>query len=135
VFETYWTTIRGVEAMDYSYALIDMTVYGRQEAWEDSPPRVATKVEDHRRAAPVPHRRAPTRPVVADTSRTLRQSETPSHDDGLDAFARARVRQRASYQSSPRLRFAWALEGASGSAGRTVSTSGNLIMFLASSLA
>jgi predicted dithiol-disulfide oxidoreductase (DUF899 family) len=37
VFETYWTTIRGVEAMDYSYALLDMTVYGRQEAWEDSP--------------------------------------------------------------------------------------------------
>jgi len=39
VFETYWTTTRGVEAMDYSYALMDLTVYGRQEAWEDSPPR------------------------------------------------------------------------------------------------
>jgi predicted dithiol-disulfide oxidoreductase (DUF899 family) len=38
VFETYWTTLRGVEAMDYSYALMDLTVYGRQEAWEDSPP-------------------------------------------------------------------------------------------------
>ncbi len=38
VFETYWTTIRGVEAMDFSYALMDLTVYGRQEAWEDSPP-------------------------------------------------------------------------------------------------
>ena len=25
VFETYWTTIRGVEAMDYSYALMDLT--------------------------------------------------------------------------------------------------------------
>lgn len=37
VFETYWTTRRGVEAMDYSYALMDLTVYGRQEAWEDSP--------------------------------------------------------------------------------------------------
>jgi predicted dithiol-disulfide oxidoreductase (DUF899 family) len=37
VFETYWTTIRGVEAMDNSYALMDLTVYGRQEAWEDSP--------------------------------------------------------------------------------------------------
>jgi predicted dithiol-disulfide oxidoreductase (DUF899 family) len=36
-FETYWTTLRGVEAMDYSYALMDLTVYGRQEAWEDSP--------------------------------------------------------------------------------------------------
>jgi predicted dithiol-disulfide oxidoreductase (DUF899 family) len=37
VFETYWTTYRGVEAMDYSFALMDLTVYGRQEAWEDSP--------------------------------------------------------------------------------------------------
>jgi predicted dithiol-disulfide oxidoreductase (DUF899 family) len=37
VFETYWTTRRGVEAMDNSYALLDMTVYGRQETWEDSP--------------------------------------------------------------------------------------------------
>jgi hypothetical protein len=24
--------------MDYSYALMDLTVYGRQEPWEDSPP-------------------------------------------------------------------------------------------------
>ncbi len=38
VFETYWTTICGVEAMDYSLALMDLTVYGRQEPWEDSPP-------------------------------------------------------------------------------------------------
>ncbi len=37
VFETYWTTLRGVEAMDYSYGLLDLTVYGRQETWEDSP--------------------------------------------------------------------------------------------------
>ncbi|MGH3169987.1 MAG: DUF899 family protein [Trebonia sp.] len=37
VFETYWTTRRGAEAMDYSYALMDLTVYGRQEPWEDSP--------------------------------------------------------------------------------------------------
>jgi predicted dithiol-disulfide oxidoreductase (DUF899 family) len=37
VFETYWTTRRGVEAMDYSYGLLDLTVYGRQETWEDSP--------------------------------------------------------------------------------------------------
>jgi predicted dithiol-disulfide oxidoreductase (DUF899 family) len=37
VFETYWTTRRGVEAMDYSYALMDLTVFGRQEPWEDSP--------------------------------------------------------------------------------------------------
>jgi predicted dithiol-disulfide oxidoreductase (DUF899 family) len=38
VFETYWTTLRGVEAMDNNYALMDLTIYGRQEAWEDSPP-------------------------------------------------------------------------------------------------
>ena len=37
VFETYWTTRRGAEAMDYSYALMDLTAYGRQEPWEDSP--------------------------------------------------------------------------------------------------
>src|SRR5689334_2256925 len=38
VFETYWTKRRGAEAMDYSYALMDLTVFGRQEEWEDSPP-------------------------------------------------------------------------------------------------
>lgn len=37
VFETYWTTRRGVEAMDNSYRLLDLTVYGRQEDFEDSP--------------------------------------------------------------------------------------------------
>jgi predicted dithiol-disulfide oxidoreductase (DUF899 family) len=37
VFETYWTKRRGAEAMDNNYALMDLTVYGRQEAWEDSP--------------------------------------------------------------------------------------------------
>jgi predicted dithiol-disulfide oxidoreductase (DUF899 family) len=38
VFETYWTNGRGVEVMDNNYALLDLTVYGRQEEWEDSPP-------------------------------------------------------------------------------------------------
>ena len=37
VFETYWTTRRGVEAMDNCYRLLDLTVFGRQEQWEDSP--------------------------------------------------------------------------------------------------
>ncbi|WP_174236091.1 DUF899 family protein [Rhodanobacter sp. L36] len=37
VFETYWTWMRGVEAMDNDYRLLDLTVYGRQETWEDSP--------------------------------------------------------------------------------------------------
>jgi predicted dithiol-disulfide oxidoreductase (DUF899 family) len=45
VFETYWTTIRGVEAMDNSYRLLDLTVYGRQETWEDSPPRWPQRFE------------------------------------------------------------------------------------------
>ncbi|WP_152361880.1 DUF899 family protein [Microlunatus speluncae] len=38
VFETYWTAARGVEAVDINYRLMDLTVYGRQEPWEDSPP-------------------------------------------------------------------------------------------------
>jgi predicted dithiol-disulfide oxidoreductase (DUF899 family) len=53
VFETYWTWYRGVEAMDYNYALMDLTVYGRQEQWEDSPhgwpqqwhPDVTTRID------------------------------------------------------------------------------------------
>jgi predicted dithiol-disulfide oxidoreductase (DUF899 family) len=39
VFETYWTTGRGVEVMAPTYGLLDMTVYGRQEKWETSPVR------------------------------------------------------------------------------------------------
>jgi predicted dithiol-disulfide oxidoreductase (DUF899 family) len=38
VFETYWTKGRGVEAVDNSYSMMDLTVYGRQQDWEDSPP-------------------------------------------------------------------------------------------------
>ncbi|MEV6816790.1 DUF899 family protein [Micromonospora sp. NPDC051296] len=37
VYLTYETTGRGVEAIMGSLKLLDMTVYGRQEAWEDSP--------------------------------------------------------------------------------------------------
>jgi predicted dithiol-disulfide oxidoreductase (DUF899 family) len=37
VFETYWTTARGVEVMDNNYHLLDLTAYGRQEKWEESP--------------------------------------------------------------------------------------------------
>jgi len=37
VYETYWTTRRGVDELDTSYALMDLSVYGRQESWEDSP--------------------------------------------------------------------------------------------------
>jgi hypothetical protein len=37
VFETFWTNGRGVEAMSPTHGLLDMTVYGRQEQWENSP--------------------------------------------------------------------------------------------------
>ena len=37
VFETYWTTGRGPEVALWSYGLMDLTVFGRQERWEDSP--------------------------------------------------------------------------------------------------
>jgi predicted dithiol-disulfide oxidoreductase (DUF899 family) len=37
VFETYWNSWRSTEVMAPSYGLLDMTVYGRQEIWEDSP--------------------------------------------------------------------------------------------------
>lgn len=36
-YETYWSTDRGTEAMGTSYHLLDLTVFGRQEGWEDSP--------------------------------------------------------------------------------------------------
>ena len=37
VFETYWSSGRAAEALAPSYSLLDMTIYGRQETWEDSP--------------------------------------------------------------------------------------------------
>jgi predicted dithiol-disulfide oxidoreductase (DUF899 family) len=37
VFETYWSSDRATEALAPSYGLLDMTVYGRKETWEDSP--------------------------------------------------------------------------------------------------
>ena len=36
VYETYWTTDRGNEAGFWSYGLLDRTVFGRLEPWEDS---------------------------------------------------------------------------------------------------
>src|SRR5215203_1400338 len=49
VFETYWTTRRGVEAMDNNYALMDLTAYGRQEQWEDSPPGWPQRLDGYTR--------------------------------------------------------------------------------------
>jgi predicted dithiol-disulfide oxidoreductase (DUF899 family) len=37
VFETYWTRGRGIEGMSPTYGVLDRTVYGRQERFEDSP--------------------------------------------------------------------------------------------------
>jgi predicted dithiol-disulfide oxidoreductase (DUF899 family) len=37
VFETYSTTGRGVEVMGSAYGMLDLTAYGRQESWQDSP--------------------------------------------------------------------------------------------------
>lgn len=38
VFHTYSTFCRGVEHLTDAYPLLDVTPYGRQEDWEDSPP-------------------------------------------------------------------------------------------------
>ncbi len=61
VFETYWTTGRGAEVMDNSYDLLDLTVYGRQEMWEDSPPAGHNGL----RQASSPYRWTSHRPVVS----------------------------------------------------------------------
>jgi predicted dithiol-disulfide oxidoreductase (DUF899 family) len=37
VLRTYFTTNRGVEALGNIWSLLDITPFGRQEAWEDSP--------------------------------------------------------------------------------------------------
>ena len=38
VFETYWTTGQATEAMESVYGLLDVTLYGRRETVEHSPP-------------------------------------------------------------------------------------------------
>ncbi|MGW1678278.1 DUF899 family protein [Saccharopolyspora sp. NPDC002376] len=56
VFETYWTTRRGVEAMDNSYELMDLTVFGRQEPWQDVPSGWPQASEGMRAdGRPIPH--------------------------------------------------------------------------------
>jgi predicted dithiol-disulfide oxidoreductase (DUF899 family) len=37
VFHTYFTTDRALEAIDSNFTLLDWTILGRQEVWEDSP--------------------------------------------------------------------------------------------------
>ena len=38
VCHTYSAYARGVEGLTDAYSLLDLTPYGRQEDWEDSPP-------------------------------------------------------------------------------------------------
>ena len=38
VFRTYFTNLRGDEALGSTWSYLDLTVLGRQETWEDSPP-------------------------------------------------------------------------------------------------
>lgn len=38
VFHTYSTYARGTEKLSDAVCLVDLTPYGRQEEWEDSPP-------------------------------------------------------------------------------------------------
>lgn len=37
IYRTYFTTDRGGELFDTNFRLLDLTPYGRQETWEDSP--------------------------------------------------------------------------------------------------
>lgn len=37
VFRSYWTTGRGVDRLRMDFSLLDLTPFGRQEEWEDSP--------------------------------------------------------------------------------------------------
>jgi predicted dithiol-disulfide oxidoreductase (DUF899 family) len=37
VYRTYSTTQRGVDRLVFRHNILDLTPYGRQEAWEDSP--------------------------------------------------------------------------------------------------
>jgi predicted dithiol-disulfide oxidoreductase (DUF899 family) len=37
VYRTYFTTSRGVDRLRFDFNILDLTPYGRQEEWEDSP--------------------------------------------------------------------------------------------------
>lgn len=83
VFETYWTAYRGHETMGSSYAMLDMTVYGRQEAWEDSPKGWR---KPHFNAVPAQMRTEEDgHPVVRPHGRPISQWSrlTAGHDDDL----------------------------------------------------
>ena len=50
----HWTTGRGDEVMAPSYGLLDRTVYGRQEFWEDSPEVWPQRWGSNRPQSPTP---------------------------------------------------------------------------------
>jgi predicted dithiol-disulfide oxidoreductase (DUF899 family) len=75
VYETYWTTDRGPEAALRSYGLMDLTVFGRQEAREHSPagwPRIPEGQHQ---------RRVESRPTAqwASTDEPAEPAATPCH--------------------------------------------------------
>ncbi len=93
VFETYWTNRRGAEAVDYSYALMDLTAFGRQEAWEDSPagwPRLGHATRTLGGAPDWPPLREE-RPIGRPTSRWPRIDAGHSDDLGATGTGRRRV--------------------------------------------
>jgi predicted dithiol-disulfide oxidoreductase (DUF899 family) len=40
IYYTYYTSARGTESLGFTWGMLDLTPYGRQESWEDSPPGV-----------------------------------------------------------------------------------------------
>ena len=78
-FETYWTTRRGAEVLDYSYALMDLTIYGRQE-----PGRLATRLaaavflHSHRRRRSTGHQYQSGRPAARSRSDPGSKPATPT---------------------------------------------------------
>jgi predicted dithiol-disulfide oxidoreductase (DUF899 family) len=76
IYLTYWTTGRGDEVMSPSFGLLDMTAYGRREAWEDSPegwPQLPThsvlRADEHGALMGARRRRSPDAPVDASGAR------------------------------------------------------------------
>ena len=61
VYLTYSTTARGVDRLLFSNNILDLTPYGRQEDWEDSPPGLA----------PAPHIRVGRRSTARLATRTV----------------------------------------------------------------
>jgi predicted dithiol-disulfide oxidoreductase (DUF899 family) len=78
VFQTYETDGRGVEVMMPALQLLGLTVYGRQEEWEDSPadwPQDGTQSWFRRGGRPIPQWTRPGVTAVAATSDSCRCAE------------------------------------------------------------